>query len=200
MMAISEHLLMKLHMATRISPYTTNEEIISWFIASMHISPPRHIIKTDEGQRRVALTKMFDAFIQSSLSVIREENQPEELVRAEKKPLFQGENRLFSSSFVENLRRDMVISTQLNRRNLNMAIQQRLLDSLNYITEQPPLIMEGVRRLWELAILFGVVILENFIMTQNPLPDKKGGLRTIPARKIFYSHSCLQAALCHYNR
>lgn len=63
MMAISEHLLMKLRMAARISPYTTNDEIISWFIASMHCSPPRHIIKTDEGQRLVALAKMFDAFI-----------------------------------------------------------------------------------------------------------------------------------------
>lgn len=81
-----------------------------------------------------------------------------------------------------------------------MIIQECLLDSLHYITEQLPLKNEGVRRLWELAILFGMVILEKFIMAQNPPPDKKGGLRTIPARKIFYLHSCLQAALCHYNR
>ncbi|MEN4633254.1 hypothetical protein ABEG88_22625 [Pantoea agglomerans] len=170
---LPENLLMELRVAARVRRYTTNDEIISRLIASMHFSPRRHIIKTDEGQRLVALARMFDEFIQSRLDVIREEYQPDESVRGKKKPFVPGKNRAFSSSFPENLRRDMEISARFNRRSMNMEIQERLLDSLNYLTEQQLPENEEVRRLRELAILFDEFILEKVVVAENPLSDKK---------------------------
>ncbi len=45
----------------------------------------------------------------------------------------------------------MEISARFNRRSVNMEIQVRLLDSLNYLTEQQLPENEEVRRLRELA-------------------------------------------------
>jgi len=170
---LPENLLMELRVAARVRRYTTNDEIISRLIASMQFMPRRHIIKTDEGQRLVALARMFDEFIQSKLDVIRAEYQREESECAEKKPFVPGKNRAFSSSFPENLRRDMEISARFNRRSMNMEIQERLLDSLNYLTEQQLPENEEVRRLRELAILFDEFILEKVVVAENPLSDKK---------------------------
>jgi len=170
---LPENLLMELRVAARVRRYTTNDEIISRLIASMQFMPRRHIIKTDEGQRLVALARMFDEFIQSRLDVIREEYQPDESEQAKKKPFVPGKNRAFSSSFPENLRRDMEISARFNRRSMNMEIQERLLDSLNYLTEQQLPENDEVRRLRELAILFDEFVLEKVIVAENPLADKK---------------------------
>ncbi|MGC0820608.1 hypothetical protein WKH08_20400 [Pantoea agglomerans] len=170
---LPENLLMELRVAARVRRYTTNDEIISRLIASMQFMPRRHIIKTDEGQRLVALARMFDEFIQSKLDIIRAEFQQEENGRAEKKPFVPGKNRAFSSSFPENLRRDMEISARFNRRSMNMEIQERLLGSLNYLTEQQLPENEEVRRLRELAILFDEFILDKVIVAENPLADKK---------------------------
>ncbi len=170
---LPENLLMELRVAARVRRYTTNDEIISRLIASMQFMPRRHIIKTDEGQRLVALARMFDEFIQSKLDIIRAESQQEESGRAEKKPFVPGKNRAFSSSFPENLRRDMEISARFNRRSMNMEIQERLLGSLNYLTEQQLPENEQVRRLRELAILFDEFILNKVIVAENPLADKK---------------------------
>ncbi len=54
-----------------------------------------------------------------------------------------------------------------------MEIQERLLDSLNYLTEQQLPENEEVRRLRELAILFDEFILEKVVVAENPLSDKK---------------------------
>ncbi|NEG64299.1 hypothetical protein GQQ23_18445 [Pantoea agglomerans] len=170
---LPENLLMELRVAARVRRYTTNDEIISRLIASMQFMPRRHIIKTDEGQRLVALARMFDEFIQSKLDIIRAEFQQEENERMEKKPFVPGKNRAFSSSFPENLRRDMEISARFNRRSMNMEIQERLLGSLNYLTEQQLPENEEVRRLRELAILFDEFILDKVIVAENPLADKK---------------------------
>lgn len=170
---LPENLLMELRVAARVRRYTTNDEIISRLIASMQFMPRRHIIKTDEGQRLVALARMFDEFIQARLDIIREEYQPAESVLAEKKVFVPGKNRAFSSSFPENLRRDMEISARFNRRSMNMEIQERLLDSLNYLTQQQLPENEEVRRLRELAILFDEFILEKVVVAENPLADKK---------------------------
>lgn len=170
---LPENLLMELRVAARVRRYTTNDEIISRLIASMQFMPRRHIIKTDEGQRLVALARMFDEFIQSKLDIIRAEFQQEESGRTEKKPFVPGKNRAFSSSFPENLRRDMEISARFNRRSMNMEIQERLLGSLNYLTEQQLPENEEVRRLRELAILFDEFILDKVVVAENPLADKK---------------------------
>ncbi|WLO87237.1 hypothetical protein NHB29_22315 (plasmid) [Pantoea agglomerans] len=169
---LPENLLMELRVAARVRRYTTNDEIISRLIASMQFMPRRHIIKTDEGQRLVALARMFDEFIQTRLDIIREEYQPDESVLAEKKEFVPGKNRAFSSSFPENLRRDMEISARFNRRSMNMEIQERLLDSLNYLTQQQLPENDEVRRLRELAILFDEFILEKVVVAENPLADK----------------------------
>lgn len=116
---------------------------------------------------------MFDEFIQARLDIIRDEYQPDESVLAEKKKFVPGKNRAFSSSFPENLRRDMEISARFNRRSMNMEIQERLLGSLNYLTQQQLPENEEVRRLRELAILFDEFILEKVVVAENPLADKK---------------------------
>lgn len=169
---LPENLLMELRVAARVRRYTTNDEIISRLISSLHFSPRRHVIKTDEGQRLVALARMFDEFIQSRLDVIRAEYQVKDDALTEKKPFVPGKNRSFSSSFPENLRRDMEISARFNRRSMNMEIQERLLDSLNYLTEQQLPENEEVKRLRELAILFDEFILEKVIVAENPIAGK----------------------------
>ncbi|MGX9400668.1 hypothetical protein, partial [Pantoea dispersa] len=133
---LPENLLMELRVAARVRRYTTNDEIISRLITSMQFSPRRHVIKTDEGQRLVALARMFDEFIQSRLDIIREKCRNDEDKNTDKKTFTPGKSKAFSSSFPENLRRDMEISARFNRRSVNMEIQVRLLDSLNYLTEQ----------------------------------------------------------------
>ncbi|KGT92326.1 hypothetical protein [Enterobacter cancerogenus] len=170
---LPENLLMELRVAARVRRFTTNDEIISRLITSMQFSPRRHVIKTDEGQRLVALARMFDEFIQSRLDIIRAEFQQNEMRQAEKKPFDPGKNTAFSSSFPENLRRDMEISARFNRRSVNMEIQQRLLASLNYLTEQQLPENEEVRRLRGLAILFDEFILEKVVVAENPLTVKQ---------------------------
>ena len=56
---------------------------------------------------------------------------------------------------------------------MNMEIQVRLLDSLNYLTEQQLPENEEVRRLRELAILFDEFILEKVVVAENPLAGKQ---------------------------
>ncbi|WP_240154174.1 hypothetical protein [Candidatus Pantoea communis] len=170
---LPENLLMELRVAARVRRFTTNDEIISRLITSMQFSPRRHVIKTDEGQRLVALARKFYEFIQSRLDIIRVEFQQNEMRQAEKKPFAPGKNTAFSSSFAENLWRDMEISARFNRRSVNMEIQQHLLASLNYLTEQQLPENEEVRRLRELAILFDEFILEKEVVAENPLTGKQ---------------------------
>lgn len=170
---LPENLLMELRVAARVRRYTTNDEIISRLITSMQFSPRRHVIKTDEGQRLVALARMFDEFIQSRLDIIREKCRNDEDKNTDKKTFTPGKSKAFSSSFPENLRRDMEISARFNRRSVNMEIQVRLLDSFNYLTEQQLPENEEVRRLRELAILFDEFILEKVVVAENPLAGKQ---------------------------
>ncbi|MBU6520907.1 hypothetical protein KOL70_23480 [Pantoea sp. B270] len=172
---LPENLLMELRVAARVRRYTTNDEIISRLITSMQFSPRRHVIKTDEGQRLVALARMFDEFIQSRLDIIREKCRNDEEKNTDKKTFTPGKSKAFSSSFPENLRRDMEISARFNRRSVNMEIQVRLLDSLNYLTEQQLPENEEVRRLRELAILFDEFILEKVVVAENPIAGKETG-------------------------
>ncbi|RRW69214.1 hypothetical protein EGJ48_18000 [Pantoea dispersa] len=170
---LPENLLTELRVAARVRRYTTNDEIISRLITSMQFSPRRHVIKTDEGQRLVALARMFDEFIQGRLDIIREKCRNDEDKNTDKKTFTPGKSKAFSSSFPENLRRDMEISARFNRRSVNMEIQVRLLDSLNYLTEQQLPENEEVRRLRELAILFDEFILEKVVVAENPLAGKQ---------------------------
>ncbi|NIG16262.1 hypothetical protein [Pantoea sp. Cy-640] len=172
---LPENLLMELRVAARVRRYTTNDEIISRLITSMQFSPRRHVIKTDEGQRLVALARMFDEFIQSRLDIIREKCRNDGEKNTDKKTFTPGKSKAFSSSFPENLRRDMEISARFNRRSVNMEIQVRLLDSLNYLTEQQLPENEEVRRLRELAILFDEFILEKVVVAENPIAGKETG-------------------------
>jgi hypothetical protein len=74
--------------------FTTNDEIISRLIASLNFSPRRHIIKTDEGQRLVALARLFDEFLQARLDVIRKKYQAEKISDNGKKHLSRKEPRI----------------------------------------------------------------------------------------------------------
>lgn len=144
-------------------------------IASLNFSPRRHIIKTDEGQRLVALARLFDEFLQARLDVIRKKYQAEKISDNGKKTFVPGKNRAFSSSFPENLRRDMEVSARFNRRSMNREIMERLLDSLNYLTEQQLPENEEVWRLRELAILFDEFISGKVVKAENPLTKEVAG-------------------------
>lgn len=174
---LPENLLMELRVAARVRGYTTNDELISRLVASLRFSPRRNIIKTDNGQRLVALARLFDEFIQSQLDIIREEHAAKGEDAGGRKEFIPGKNTAFSSSFPENLRADMKISARFNKTSMNNEIMQRLLASFNYLTEQQLPENEEVHRLRELAILFDEFIYEKIGVAENPLlnetEDKK---------------------------
>ncbi|MDE1188844.1 MAG: hypothetical protein PW844_20655 [Pantoea sp.] len=170
---LPENLLMELRVAARVRRYTTNDEIISRLVASMRFTPRRPVIKTGQGQRLVALARLFDEFLQEKLEIIRQEYAGQENNDdANKKTFVPGKNRAFSSSFPVNLRRDMDISARFNQRSVNQEIMERLLGSLNYFTEQQLPESEEVHRLRELAILFDEFISEKVAAAENPLTQK----------------------------
>ncbi|ADU73043.1 MAG: hypothetical protein QM578_19125 [Pantoea sp.] len=171
---LPENLLMELRVAARVRGYTTNDEVISRLVSSLRFTPRRPVIKTDEGQRMVALARLFDEFLQSRLDIIRREYAVQENNGADRKTFVPGKNRAFSSSFPLNLRRDMEISARFNQRSVNQEIMERLLDSLNYFTEQQLPENEEVRRLRELAILFDEFIAEKVAVAENPLTNNTG--------------------------
>ncbi|MEG3126644.1 hypothetical protein SC171_16505 [Pantoea cypripedii] len=170
---LPENLLLELRVAARVRRYTTNDEIISRLIASMRFTPRRPVIKTGQGQRLVALARLFDEFLQTKLDIIRQEySVGEGGSDGERKTFIPGKNTPFSSSFPVNLRRDMAISARFNQRSVNQEIMERLLGSLNYLTEQHLPESEEVHRLRELAILFDEFISEKVAAAENPLTQK----------------------------
>lgn len=166
---LPENLLTELRVAARVRGYTTNDEIISRLITSLQFSPRRPVIKTGEGQRLVALARLFDEFIQSRLEVIRQQYAAELKNQEDKKVFVPGQKRAFSSSFPVNLRRDIDISARFNKQSMNEEIMQRLLGSLNYLTEHQLPENEEVHRLRELAVLFDEFITEKVSRAENPL-------------------------------
>lgn len=100
---------MELRVAARVRRVTTYDGIIRRLITAMQFSSRRHVIKTNEGQRLVALARMFDEFIQWRQDIIRAEFHQNEMRQAENKPFAPRKNTDFSSSFPENLRRDIEI-------------------------------------------------------------------------------------------
>ena len=171
---LPENLLMELRVAARVRGYTTNDEVISRLVSSLQFTPHRPVIKTDEGQRMVALARLFDEFLRSRLDIIRRQHAAQENNGADKKTFRPGKNQAFSSSFPLNLRRDMEISARFNQRSVNQEIMERLLASLNYFTEQQLPENEEVRRLRELAILFDEFITEKVAVAENPLTNNTG--------------------------
>ena len=107
--------------------------------------------------------------------MIRKKYQTEKSSDNGKKTFVPGKNRAFSSSFPENLRRDMEVSARFNRRSMNREIMERLLDSLNYLTEQQLPENEEVWRLRELAILFDEFISGKVVKAENPLTKEVAG-------------------------
>ena len=166
---LPENLLTELRIAARVRGYTTNDEIISRLITSLQFSPRRPVIKTGEGQRLVALARLFDEFIQSRLEVIRQQYAAELKNQEDKKVFIPGQKRAFSSSFPVNLKRDIGISARFNKQSMNEEIMQRLLGSLNYLTEHQLPENEEVHRLRELAVLFDEFITEKVSRAENPL-------------------------------
>lgn len=173
---LPENLLTELRVAARVRGYTTNDEVISRLVSSLRFTPRRPVIKTDGGQRLVALARMFDEFIQSRLEIIRREyaenNHQHET--GDRKTFVPGKNRAFSSSFPVNLRRDMEISARFNQHSVNQEIMERLLASLNYFTEQQLPENEEIHRLRALAILFDEFISEKVVVAENPLTNNTG--------------------------
>ena len=66
----------------------------------------------------------------------------------------------------------MEISARFNQRSMNQEIVQRLLGSLNYLTEQQLPENEEIQRLRSLALLFDVFIVSKVVVAENPLSNK----------------------------
>ena len=67
-----ENLLLELRIAARVRGVSMNDEVVSRLVQSMHFTPKKPVIKTEEGERLLALARLFDEFIQSRLDVLRE--------------------------------------------------------------------------------------------------------------------------------
>lgn len=149
-----ENLLIELRIAARLRGVSTNDEIISRLIQSMAFTPKKPVIKTEEGERLMALARLFDEFIQDQLDEIREKYRAEMQKPGEKKSFIAGPMRMFSCSFPVSLRKQMVISARFNQQSTNHEIYQRLLASFNYLTDQQLPENDEVHRLRALALMF----------------------------------------------
>ncbi|MBN7124669.1 hypothetical protein BSU01_23655 [Erwinia billingiae] len=164
-----ENLLMELRIAARVRGVSMNDEVVSRLIQSMHFTPRKPVIKSEDGERLLALSRLFDEFIQSYLEVIREKYAGEIERNSDGKAFIPGKMKRFSSSFPVNLKKDMQISARFNRRSMNQEINQRLLGTLNYLTEQQLPENDEVKRLRTLAVLFDEFIISKVAEAENPL-------------------------------
>lgn len=149
-----ENLLMELRVAARLRGVSTNDEIISRLIQSMDFTPRKPVIKTEEGERLMALARLFDEFIQARVEEIREKYRDETPEQVGKKTFIPGPMRMFSCSFPVRLRDQMIISARFNQQSTNHEIYHRLLASFNYLTDQQLPENEEVHRLRSLAMMF----------------------------------------------
>lgn len=149
-----ENLLMELRIAARLRGVSTNDEIISRLVQSMEFTPKKPVIKTEEGERLMALARLFDEFIQERLDEIREKYRDEMAQAGGKKAFIAGPMKMFSCSFPVNLRKQMIISARFNQQSTNHEIYQRLLASFNYLTDQQLPENDEVHRLRALALMF----------------------------------------------
>lgn len=170
-----DNLLLELRIAARVRGVSMNDEVVGRLVQSLNFTPKKPLIRSEEGERLLALARLFDEFIQSRLDIIREEYARDHPVTDGEREFIPGKMRRFSSSFPVNLKKDMEISARFNRRSMNQEIVQRLLASLNYFTEQQLPENEEVRRLRSLAILFDEFITSRVAVAENPLAreDKK---------------------------
>ncbi|CAH0144423.1 Arc family DNA-binding protein [Klebsiella michiganensis] len=168
-----ENLLLELRIAARVRGVSMNDEVVGRLIQSLDFTPKKPIIKTEEGERLLALARLFDEFIQSHLDMLREKYAQEAPVVDENRQFVAGKMRRFSSSFPVNLKKDMEISARFNQRSMNQEIVQRLLGSLNYFTEQQLPENEEIKRLRSLAMLFDEFIVSKVAVAENPLTNKE---------------------------
>lgn len=164
-----ENLLMELRVAARIRGVSMNDEVVSRLVHSMDYSPKKPIIKTEEGERFVALTRLFDEFIQEHLAMLRDKYLPEPSSKSAPREFVAGKMKRFSSSFPMNLKKDMEINAQFNQRSVNQEIVQRLLGSLNYLTDKQFPESEEIQRLRALALLFDEFVTAKVGEAENPL-------------------------------
>ncbi|WP_421589729.1 Arc family DNA-binding protein, partial [Rahnella aceris] len=167
-----ENLLLELRIAARVRGVSMNDEVVGRLIQSLDFTPKKPIIKTEEGERLLALARLFDEFIQAHLDMLREKYAQEATVVDDKRQFVAGKMRRFSSSFPVNLKKDMEISARFNQRSMNQEIVQRLLGSLNYFTEQQLPENEEIKRLRSLAMLFDEFIVSKVAVAENPLTNK----------------------------
>ena len=168
-----ENLLLELRIAARVRGVSMNDEVVGRLIQSLDFTPKKPIIKTEEGERLLALARLFDGFIQAHLDMLRDKYAKEAPVLADKRQFVAGKMRRFSSSFPVNLKKDMEISARFNQRSMNQEIVQRLLGSLNYFTEQQLPENEEIQRLRALAMLFDEVSVSKVAGAENPLANKE---------------------------
>lgn len=171
-----ENLLLELRIAARVRGVSMNDEVVGRLIQSLDFTPKKPIIKTEEGERLLALARLFDGFIQAHLDMLREKYSQEATVVDDKRQFVAGKMRRFSSSFPVNLKKDMEISARFNQRSMNQEIVQRLLGSLNYFTEQQLPENEEIKRLRSLAMLFDEFIVSKVAVAENPLTDKENNV------------------------
>lgn len=166
---VPDNLLLELRITARVRGVSMNDEVVGRLVQSLNFTPKKPLIRTEQGERLLALAHLFDEFIQARLDVIREECARDNPVIEGKREFVPEKIKRFSSSFPVNLKKDMEISARFNRRSMNQEIVQWLLGTLNYFTEQQLPESEEVQRLCSLAVLFDDFISSRVAVAENPL-------------------------------
>ncbi|MEA9392683.1 Arc family DNA-binding protein [Acerihabitans sp. TG2] len=164
-----ENLLLELRVAARVRGVSMSDEIIDRLFQSMNLEPKNPIINSQDGERLIALSRLFDEFIQAQLDSIREKHVNENQCAEKDRQFIPGKMKRFSSTFPVDLKKDIEISARFNQRSINQEIIQRLLGSLNYLTEQQHPENEEIKRLRSLAMLFDEFVTSKVIDAENPL-------------------------------
>ena len=131
-----ENLLLELRIAARVRGVSMNDEVVGRLIQSLDFTPKKPIIKTEEGERLLALARLFDGFIQADLDMLRYKYAKQAAGVADKLHFVAGKIPRCSSSLPVNLKKEMEVSSRVNQRSRNQENVQRLVGSLNYFSEQ----------------------------------------------------------------
>lgn len=162
-----ENLLMELRVAARVRGVSMNDELVGRLNQSINFKPTNPTISSEDGERFLALSRLFEEFIQAHLDILREKYSSEAKTDSAEREFIPGKLKRFSSSFPVALKKQMEMSARFNRRSINQEIVQRLLGTLNYFTEQQLPENEEIQKLRSMATLFDEFIVSKISDTET---------------------------------
>lgn len=168
-----ENLLMELRVAARLRGVSMNDELVGRLNQSINFEPTNSIISSAEGERYLALARLFEEFIQAHLDILRSKYADVSQSDKTAKEFVPGKLKRFSSSFPVELKKQMEISARFNRRSMNQEIVQRLLGTLNYFTEQQLPENEEIKQLRSLTMLFDEFIVSKISESEAEMKNSE---------------------------